>query len=318
LPRDWNMKNSIFAFTLILGSLFSLTCSEMVDEERPLMQADLKKLCDGSDDIVLRIRSETPRLGPGDLLFYENGRSYFYLTGKCEFWSGLETRTEKNLKLAGPMVSRIRKGSFDEENGLKFLKLLRMDRWGELDGVYFNYLPNTHAGISIIKTRTLSFAITEPGDPEAYRKTEIGKTYFRTVEGLSNATAFARDFLEPIEKGPLRIFVAETLYDDYWARAEHPPIFVDWPLDVSVLELSKQQNPYCYGRSFLVTGDDAEVFWNAREKYTREVATTFPLLMGVEDESGGKHEIYIRSVLPFENELGLVPLDGNFNGDSCQ
>lgn len=305
------MQNNVFVVAFILGCLFLITCSEMVDEEGPITQRDLKKLCDGSDEIVLRIRTQTPQLGPGDLLFYENGRNYFYLTGKCEFW--LWGGTPKSGR-GGKMVQRIQHGSFDEEGEIKFLKMLRFDLWKEANGLFFNEAPVTDTWFTIAKTATIEFAFTKNGKTE----TEKGRLYLKLEQGLAAASTFAYSRAKPIEKGNLRVFVAETLYDDYWARAEHPPIFIDWPLDVDVLELSKQQNPYCYGKSFLVTGDDAEVFWNAREQYTREVANTFPLLMGVEDKYGAKHEIYIRGVLPFENELGLIPLDGNFNGDSCQ
>jgi len=293
--------NKCMSFCVVL---ILLGCGESKSEPR-------KQLCGGGVEPVLTLRfdSNFHQLPLVRGMFVENGHSFVTLNGNCEFWTWGYVPKEK--RFGSDMRVKIRTGTLNEEQLTKLKSMLKWERWPD---IYGTSLPSNADGgdgfySGYAEGSEFFFSIRRINDDQL--RTDI-------ASGLHDATKYLYELGEPIETKKLRIFVNQEYPESAWIRYEVPPLYVEWPdFGVSVKELAEKQNTYCVGKSFLVEDENAvRVFSEAREAYAEILETTFPAAMGVINEDGGKHELYIRDVLPFENELGLVQ-QGGFGGEVC-
>jgi hypothetical protein len=283
----------------VLALLVVPACSEPVTQSEGDETADEtggepidRNLCDGSQDL----RLAWWRGGGGSLnseLEREIGFYYLYVRGDCRYWA---LTFQKPPEVA---VFETRTGVLDAEAEAALAERLGYGEWDELVGFHdekgaFDVTWTfVHDGTQLIVCRGDC-----PDAPEAV--IEIQQASNTTFHELWSTG-------EPLEDdAPMRI-VAMDLGPDY-SPGGFDEVF-EWTieLDLATVAVSYEQLMMS-GVSTLI--DDPAIAAALREFRAAhpEAVSRFDNNLIVETQSGQYYNVYMRDALPFEDELGLIPI----------
>ncbi|GEM_PF-3199888 len=301
--------NKINALPLFLLLIVLSACSDAEKKtdipERVPNVADYYSVCDGSDNIVLVMRTETLHaLGVNRYFYSENGVRYIYLNGKCQFWTwGI---LPKKVQSWNGNRMDITTGTLDEEAGIEFLTLIHWHLWEEFDA-YQLQLDSRREDIYDIHAGPLSFSFgygNALNDPQLANQIKI-------ADGMQSAMSFLVEHGKPYVGDSLRLLVdgGGEKGDLTWKHRN--PFIFDWDPSFSIIDLAENQRDYCAGKSLLISGDEALRLRSERDRYRLEADKVFSLPHAVLDKEGHYHGLFIRETLPFENKYGIVIIGGS-------
>ena len=290
-------------------------CTDLEVDRAPNVN-DVRALCDGSDDLVLVLRFDplNSNTHPISTFFADNGSTFIHLNGKCEYWTYGDDTTFRNT--TGLPSRTIRSATLTDDQAIVLLSKLKFLSWpnfdGEVGGANGDFDGDTFV---FIESRRATFRYSAGAVDD--RRSESDRLLDDITHGSSSASEYLFNLGTPIPKGDMRVYISDEHPESFWSYASNATYVFDWPVDsITVDDLVKQQNRYCKGRSFLVTGDAAKEIWDQREAFLKVAdETTGIVTLGVRDETRTQ-AIYIRDAVPGENELGLVEFGGRLS-ETC-
>lgn len=267
-------------------------------------------ICDGSDNINLSIR-RIPRfhyLSAAELFLGENGSTFLYVNGKCEYWVKGFTPSDEVHTHSKYFWLSVYEGKLNEESVSKLISELDINNWEKLEGS--NYQQESSDTIEY-SLSGLEFAVAtsrKEASPEGVELKNYKDSFYKEVQRLV-------DEGQP-NKGPIRAIFLNG--DDL---SEEPFIY-SWPESLNSYKpssFSLTDDVYCPGDSLLFAKEDAYILREWRDEHKIRLMTLgneSRRFLGVEHE-GTVLRMVFRDSLPFEQENGLVKGSYIISSDTC-
>lgn len=281
------------------------------DNEITLQQVE-DDFCDGSDELVLAVRLDTfHNVAAGAGLFFENGRTFIYVDGHCDYWVSTPPSDDPRVKFSKWQSPRA--GTLTEEEMQSLLERLQQPRWSDLYGQYYasgsftdpSYVLWTRKGVA-----KFDFNVAD-------EDTSVGLPHLLWLIGSGYQSVREELAIEgrPHEPGPVRALLIYEGDERWWDDAAEEG-FRPWPdetMGISAADLAAMQEDYCLGEAYLFEGDAAELLRSYRDDYRQHYCCEMIAI-----ESDDRHyRLYFRDVLPYENEHGLIEV-GEYGDPLCR
>lgn len=259
---------------LLAAGLMVAACGPREDPSR--------QICRGTETITAAVQVVGGHVSSEDVLWIENGHSFFLIDGTCRY--AVKTHGEREVR-TGVLTA-------EQEEGLAVR--LGYRAWASFEGDWSAAFGAPDAGAFQVWDHQFLASCTAGCRDSA-------------PEELQELSSGLSDFLAPYwEQGtPFRGEAMRLVIVEY-SRTAHEPS--PWPLSTPVSEfMLPADEPLDIGRSFEVTGPDAEALRELQADFlarTPEIDRERPILILTED---GQHVgLLLRESLPWEDHTGLV------------
>lgn len=251
----------------------------------------IETICDGSDGVRLLVFAPETGSVPrpqAQMVMYENGLSYFYVTGTCEFVvSGNRASLQED-----------RRGQLIAGDAEQLFADLHVSLWNELAG---NYVAEGVEGGDLLK-----FVGPDGETKVSCRAGCVGAdTPTEVVEMFEAALDWHQRLRDNADGLPGAVRVA--------ARANASAAFFgaqtrDWPLDWPLASIAfTTDDPGPAGTSRLVSpNEETDALRTLRSSYDAEYDLDQLASIGIWDD-GVLYQLYMRDVIPVEDSTGLAP-----------
>jgi hypothetical protein len=249
-----------------------------------------KPLCDPSQPsagrVAVEMRDNPGRVARGQAVMYDNGAHYIFVDGQCNYW----------VNHPNQVWDETRSGVLDVETAARLGESLHFGAWSDLRGTWSGDGGVFDAPVLIFDDAMSAVICADLCD---------GPGVAGAVKAMRDAFPVVAQELwdrgSPAASGVRAIAVAGQ---------PGPGIpFVDWPLARPIADFVRSGQSIGVGEGTLEADvASARSLQELRASFLRGDHGAFVWNMLPVMSDGAYYQLYLRDALPFENELGLVPL----------
>lgn len=273
------------------GAELGADAGAVLDGMPPLSESErfsrlADEVCDGRDGLALAsyLKPDFGQLGDAAVAT-ELGAGFLYLDGHCRYW----------VWDTGEYLDAFRTGSLSRTDLIDLLRAWSFDHWAAFSRRW-DYFGGFHVGYQVFYSRKHGFACQGPC-PEA----PVGAA--AAAEAAIEWRSILWERSQPMTDVAMRVAPFMEEPDNVPALYGQTPI--PWPFAVSPREMTLWRNsPFEPGTGYVVT-DASEIEAIRLERENARVRTGSQLYFGPYE---GRYQVLnAREVLPFENDVGLIP-----------